>query len=67
MAIREQQAIRRLSKLGERRARLQEEQERLADEIRQTLLDTEGEVSKVDAAKLLGIAYTTLYRVYLPQ
>jgi transcriptional regulator of acetoin/glycerol metabolism len=67
MTMREQQAIRRLSRLGERRARLAEEQDQLADEIRQALIDTEEYVNRSHAADLLGIERSTLYRVYLPQ
>jgi transcriptional regulator of acetoin/glycerol metabolism len=54
-----------LARLGAQRARLQEEQEALNEEIRQALVATDGEISKVEAAQLLGIDRTTLYRTYL--
>jgi transcriptional regulator of acetoin/glycerol metabolism len=52
-------------RLGERRQRHLEAGERLAEEIRQALAATEGQVSRTEAASLLGIDRTTLYQVYL--
>ena len=60
-----QSATTRLRKLGERRQRHIEEQERLAGEIRQALEATEGIISRSHAADLLGIERSTLYRTYL--
>jgi transcriptional regulator of acetoin/glycerol metabolism len=54
-----------LRRLGERRQRHLEAGERLAEEIRQALIATEGQVSRTEAASLLGVDRTTLYQVYL--
>jgi DNA invertase Pin-like site-specific DNA recombinase len=63
----EQQAIRKLSKLGERRAKIAQEQDQLADDIRQAIIDCDPYVNRSYAAALLGIERSTLYRVYLRQ
>jgi transcriptional regulator of acetoin/glycerol metabolism len=57
--------IKLLQGLGERRQRHLEAGERLAEEIRQALIATEGQVSRTEAASLLGVDRTTLYQVYL--
>lgn len=54
-----------LRRLGQRRREHQLAGERLAEDIRLALEVTEGDVSRVDAAHLLGIDRTTLYQVYL--
>jgi transcriptional regulator of acetoin/glycerol metabolism len=54
-----------LQRLGERRQRHLEAGERLAEEIRQALAATEGQVSRTDAASLLGVDRTLLYKTYL--
>jgi transcriptional regulator of acetoin/glycerol metabolism len=58
--------IKLLRGLGERRQRLLEEGERLAEEIREALIATEGQVSRTEAASLLGVDRTLLYKTYLP-
>jgi transcriptional regulator of acetoin/glycerol metabolism len=59
------EAIReRLAELGERRAAHDAEDEELSREIKKALKDARGKVSKTEAADLLRIHRTTLYRVY---
>jgi hypothetical protein len=57
----------RLTELGERRQKHEDEDAELAGEIREALGLVEssgGEVSKTEAARLLKMHRTTLYRVY---
>jgi transcriptional regulator of acetoin/glycerol metabolism len=54
-----------LRRLGERRQRHLEAGEELAEEIRQALAATEGQVSRTEAASLLGVDRTLLYKTYL--
>lgn len=54
----------RLAELGERRVAHDREDAELATEIRKALKDSRGVVSKSEAADLLRIHRTTLYRVY---
>ena len=51
--------------LGERRRSHEGDGETLAADITAALLRAEGEVSRAEAARLIGIHRTTLYRVYL--
>lgn len=54
----------RLAELGERRAAQDAQDEELSREIKLALRDARGKVSKTEAADLLRIHRTTLYRVY---
>lgn len=54
----------KLAELGQRRQRMEDEDAEVADLIRQALAKSEGMVSKTEAAALLGMHRTTLYRVY---
>ena len=60
-------AVKLFSGLGKHRLRLQEESDKLAEEIRQALASTEGEISKVEVASLLGMDRAGLYRTYLKE
>jgi transcriptional regulator of acetoin/glycerol metabolism len=51
--------------LGERRQRHLEAGEELAEEIRQALAATEGQINRTEAASLLGVDRTLLYKTYL--
>lgn len=53
-----------LGALGRRRAQHDAEDEQLSREIREALEKADGQVSMTEAATLLGIHRTTLYRVY---
>lgn len=65
MATDSAEALRtRLSELGERRVAADREDAELAREIKSALRDARGVVSKTEAADLLRIHRTTLYRVY---
>lgn len=55
----------RLKELGERRKRNEAEDSAITEEIKSALADAEGEVSRTEAADLLQIHRTTLYRVYV--
>jgi transcriptional regulator of acetoin/glycerol metabolism len=57
--------IKRLRKLGERRRKLLADTEQLNQEIRQAVAETEGQITRVDAAKLLGMDRTSLHRTYV--
>lgn len=54
----------RLAALGVRRQHQEDQDAELATEIRVALADADGQVSKTEAAKLLKMHRTTLYRVY---
>jgi hypothetical protein len=60
-----QESIDILRRLGKRRLKLQLESERLAEEVRLALEVTKGDVSRTDAAYLLGMNRVTLYQTYL--
>jgi transcriptional regulator of acetoin/glycerol metabolism len=60
-----QDSIDILRRLGQRRRRHLQEGERLAEAIRLALEVTQDDVSRTDAAHLLGLDRTTLYTVYL--
>lgn len=55
-----------LRALGRRRAQQEQRDIELSSEIRDALARAEGHVSKAEAADLLGLHRTTLYRVYRP-
>lgn len=55
-----------LRQLGERRARHDEDSASLAADITAALIRAQGVVPRAEAARLIGIHRTTLYRVYLP-
>lgn len=55
-----------LTDLGKRRTKHDAEGVELAKEIREALEQTEGVIPLTEAADLLGIHRTTLYRVYKP-
>lgn len=57
--------IKLLRRLGERRQRHLKAGEELAEEIRQALTATEGQVNRTEAASLLGVDRTLLYKTYL--
>lgn len=58
-------ARRELAELGQRRAARDEEDKELAEEIRAVLARAPDEgVTVSEAARLLGVHRTTLYRVY---
>lgn len=61
----DEDSIALLRRLGQRRHQHQLAGERLAEDIRLALEATEGDVSRVDAAALLGIDRTALYKTYL--
>lgn len=63
--VTEAEAVRRFRRLGARRQRLQQANDELAQEIREALSASEGVISKVDAARLLGVDRTLLYKTYL--
>jgi transcriptional regulator of acetoin/glycerol metabolism len=55
---------RRLRALGVRRARQEEAEARLIEDIRNALADADGQISVSEQANLLKLHRTTLYRVY---
>lgn len=59
-------ARRRLADLGARRRAHDEAGAALAKEIRRALVATDGVIPLTEAAELLDIHRTTLYRVYRP-
>lgn len=54
----------RLADLGERRQRMEDQDAELATEIREALADAKGHVTTTEAATLLKMHRTTIYRVY---
>lgn len=56
----------RLKRLGARRKKLGTDQAMLADEVRAALGEAYGEVPVAEAARLLNLHRTTVYRVYEP-
>lgn len=56
-----------LRALGRRRAVQEEREHELSSDIRDALARAEGHISKAEAADLLGLHRTTLYRVYRPE
>lgn len=55
-----------LARLGARRKRLETAQDTLSDDVRDALGRAYGKVSVVEAARLLNLHRTTVYRVYEP-
>lgn len=55
-----------LAALGARRAKLDEDEGKLADEVRKALDSAYGKVPVAEAARLLRMHRTTVYRVYAP-
>jgi transcriptional regulator of acetoin/glycerol metabolism len=55
-----------LARLGIRRERLEGDQAKLADDVRDALGRAYGKVTVAEAARLLHIHRTTVYRVYEP-
>lgn len=55
-----------LARLGVRREQLGEDQAQLADDVRDVLKRAYGKVSVAEAARLLHLHRTTVYRVYEP-
>jgi DNA invertase Pin-like site-specific DNA recombinase len=55
-----------LKRLGTRRKRLEADQDKLAGEVRDVLGRSYGQISVAEAARLLNIHRTTVYRVYEP-
>lgn len=56
----------RLKKLGARRVKQQADDERLAADVQEALDAAYGKVPVAEAARLLGLHRTTVYRVYEP-
>lgn len=56
-----------LDALGQRRAQKESEDAELTRDIRRVLRESEGSISRTEAASRLGIHRTTLYRVYLDE
>ena len=54
----------KLKRLGRRRAAHEQRGDALMREIRAALVEAEGVVPRTEAAALLGVHRTTLYRVY---
>lgn len=55
-----------LARLGARRKRLETAQDTLSDDVRDALGRAYGKVSVTEAARLLHLHRTTVYRVYEP-
>lgn len=55
-----------LAALGARRAKLDEDEGKLADDVRAALDRAYGVVPMAEAARLLHMHRTTVYRVYAP-
>jgi AcrR family transcriptional regulator len=55
-----------LRALGKRRAKIQGDSEKLTGDIEVALRRAYGNVTVAEAAKLLGVHRTTIYRVYAP-
>lgn len=56
----------KLKSLGERRRKLKAREEDLTDDVEAALREAYGHVTVTEAADLLGIHRTTVYRVYGP-
>lgn len=56
----------KLRKLGERRTQQQSDRENLSTEVEEALREAYGHISVTEAAELLKIHRTTVYRVYEP-
>lgn len=56
-----------LRALGRRRAQQVERDAELSTQIRDALARAEGQITRTEAADLLGLHRTTLYRVYRPE
>lgn len=65
MTMTSQEGAAWLRRLGERRKRHEQEGRELADAIRLALQFTEGEVDRSEAARLLGLDRSAMYRTYL--
>jgi transcriptional regulator of acetoin/glycerol metabolism len=55
-----------LVKLGKRREKLDKDSDHLADEVTKALRRAYGKIPVAEAARLLNIHRTTVYRVYSP-
>jgi DNA invertase Pin-like site-specific DNA recombinase len=55
-----------LARLGKRRVKLQADEDKLSDEVRDVLDRAYGTVPVAEAARLLNLHRTTVYRVYEP-
>lgn len=55
-----------LKELGKRRKALDKDTLKLSNDVERALKRAQGEVSVTEAAKLLGMHRTTVYRVYAP-
>lgn len=66
MAMDAAEARAKLKALGERRAELNCDEEKLMKEVEEVLGKAYGVVTVTEAANLLGMHRTTVYRVYHP-
>lgn len=56
----------KLRTLGERRKQMKADEDELSTEVEEALREAYGHVSVTEAADLLGMHRTTIYRVYEP-
>lgn len=56
----------KLRLLGERRKQIEADEGELSTEVEEALREAYGHVSVTEAAQLLGMHRTTVYRVYAP-